>query len=46
MELYGDFMNALTYYFLNKIDNQGNPINPLLVHRIDKDTSTAIGCQK
>lgn len=35
----GTLVNALTYYFLNKIDNQGNPINPLLVHRIDKDTS-------
>jgi 23S rRNA pseudouridine1911/1915/1917 synthase len=35
----GTLVNALTYYFLNKVDNQGNPINPLLVHRIDKDTS-------
>lgn len=35
----GTLVNALTYYFLNKVDNQGNPINPLLVHRIDKNTS-------
>jgi len=35
----GTLVNALTYYFLNKVDNQGNPISPLLVHRIDKDTS-------
>lgn len=35
----GTLVNALTYYFLNKTDKHGTPIHPLLVHRIDKNTS-------
>lgn len=35
----GTLVNALLYHFLNKTDAQGNPIRPLLVHRIDKNTS-------
>jgi 23S rRNA pseudouridine1911/1915/1917 synthase len=35
----GTLLNALTFYFQNKKDREGNPIVPYLVHRIDKDTS-------
>ena len=35
----GTLLNALTFYFQNKADVNGNPITPYLVHRIDKDTS-------
>ena len=35
----GTLLNALTFYFQDKKDREGNPIVPYLVHRIDKDTS-------
>lgn len=35
----GTLLNALAYYFEGKKGNDGNPITPYLVHRIDKDTS-------
>ena len=35
----GTLLNGLVYYFQNKLDKNGNPIIPYLVHRIDKDTS-------
>lgn len=35
----GTLLNALAYYFQEKLDDEGNPITPYLVHRIDKDTS-------
>lgn len=35
----GTLVNALTYHFLNKKDKNGLGIKPLLLHRIDKNTS-------
>lgn len=35
----GTLVNALTYHFQGKQDADGNPLRPLLVHRIDKNTS-------
>lgn len=35
----GTLLNALFYYYKDKTDSSGKPITPLLVHRIDKDTS-------
>lgn len=35
----GTLVNALTYHFQNQKDKNGNPVRPLLVHRIDKNTS-------
>ena len=35
----GTLLNALAYYYDGKKDNEGNPVIPYLVHRIDKDTS-------
>lgn len=35
----GTLVNALTYRFLGKKDTDGNDQRPLLVHRIDKNTS-------
>ncbi len=35
----GTLLNALTFHFQNQKDSQGNPIRPLMVHRIDKNTT-------
>jgi len=35
----GTLVNALTYYFQGQITKTGEPVRPLLVHRIDKNTS-------
>ena len=35
----GTLVNALTYRFLDKKTKEGEPVRPLLVHRIDKNTS-------
>ena len=35
----GTLVNALTYHFQGKKDKDGNDIKPLLLHRIDKNTS-------
>lgn len=35
----GTLLNALAYYYQDKVDKEGNAITPYLVHRIDKDTS-------
>lgn len=35
----GTLVNALCYYFSGTLNNDGTLQNPLLVHRIDKDTS-------
>lgn len=35
----GTLVNALTYHFQNQKDSEGKAIRPLLVHRIDKNTS-------
>jgi 23S rRNA pseudouridine1911/1915/1917 synthase len=35
----GTLVNALTYMFQGKVNNHGEPLRPLLVHRIDKNTS-------
>lgn len=35
----GTLLNALYFYFKDKKNNDGEPIMPYLVHRIDKDTS-------
>lgn len=35
----GTLVNALTYHFQNQKDAEGNEVRPLLVHRIDKNTS-------
>jgi len=35
----GTLVNALTFRFLDKIAIDGKPLKPLLVHRIDKNTS-------
>jgi 23S rRNA pseudouridine1911/1915/1917 synthase len=35
----GTLVNALTYRFLDKKTIEGEPVRPLLVHRIDKNTS-------
>ncbi|MCL2289591.1 MAG: RluA family pseudouridine synthase [Bacteroidetes bacterium] len=35
----GTLVNALTYRFQNQLTKDGEPIRPLLVHRIDKNTS-------
>ena len=38
----GTLVNALTFRFLNKTTTDGQPLRPLLVHRIDKNTSGII----
>ena len=35
----GTLLNALLYYFQGKTGRDGKPVEPHLVHRIDKDTS-------
>lgn len=35
----GTLLNGLLYYFEGKLSKDGRPVVPLLVHRIDKDTS-------
>ncbi len=35
----GTLLNGLLYYFQGKTDRDGKPVEPHLVHRIDKDTS-------
>lgn len=35
----GTLLNALAYYYQDKVNKEGNAITPYLVHRIDKDTS-------
>jgi 23S rRNA pseudouridine1911/1915/1917 synthase len=35
----GTLVNALTYRFQGLVTTEGEPVRPLLVHRIDKDTS-------
>ncbi|MDR0970938.1 MAG: RluA family pseudouridine synthase [Bacteroidales bacterium] len=35
----GTLLNALTFHFLDQKDEEGNPVRPLLVHRIDKNTT-------
>ncbi len=35
----GTLVNALTFRFLNQKDKEGNELKPLLLHRIDKNTS-------
>ena len=35
----GTLVNALTYHFQGQKDKNGEPIKPLLLHRIDKNTS-------
>lgn len=42
----GTLLNALTYRLQGKFNNRGEPVVPLLVHRIDKDTSGIILCAK
>jgi len=38
----GTLVNALTYHFQGKTNKRGEPVRPLLVHRIDKNTSGLI----
>jgi len=38
----GTLVNALTFRFLGKVTTDGKPLKPLLVHRIDKNTSGII----
>ena len=38
----GTLVNALTYIFQGKTTREGEPVRPLLVHRIDKNTSGII----
>lgn len=35
----GTLLNALTFHFQGQVDSEGNPVRPLLVHRIDKNTT-------
>ena len=35
----GTLLNGLKYYFQGKASSDGQPVEPYLVHRIDKDTS-------
>lgn len=42
----GTLLNALTFRLQNKFNNRGEPVAPLLVHRIDKDTSGILLCAK
>ena len=35
----GTLVNALTYHFKDTLSDDGQPLKPYLVHRIDKDTS-------
>lgn len=35
----GTLLNALTFHLQGKIDSEGNQIRPLMVHRIDKNTT-------
>ena len=35
----GTLLNALTFHFQGKVDKEGNPVRPLMVHRIDKNTT-------
>lgn len=42
----GTMLNALTYKLQDKTNSRGEPVAPLLVHRIDKDTSGIILCAK
>ncbi len=35
----GTLLNALTFHFQGQVDSEGNQIRPLLVHRIDKNTT-------
>lgn len=35
----GTLLNALTFYLQDKKDKDGKPIHPLLVHRLDKNTT-------
>ena len=35
----GTLLNGLVYYFKDQVSKNGEPIQPYLVHRIDKDTS-------
>ncbi|MBP1646128.1 MAG: pseudouridine synthase, RluA family [Bacteroidetes bacterium] len=35
----GTLLNALTFHFQNQKDKEGNPVRPLMVHRIDKNTT-------
>jgi len=42
----GTLLNALTYRLQGKFNTRGEPVAPLLVHRIDKDTSGIILCAK
>lgn len=39
---HGTLLNGLLYYYKDKTSPDGKPIEPLLVHRIDKDTSGLI----
>jgi 23S rRNA pseudouridine1911/1915/1917 synthase len=42
----GTLLNALTFRLQGKTNSRGEPVAPLLVHRIDKDTSGIILCAK
>ena len=42
----GTLVNALTYHFQNQKDKNGEPIKPLLLHRIDKNTSGVLAVAK
>lgn len=42
----GTMLNALTYRLQDQRNSRGEPVAPLLVHRIDKDTSGIIICAK
>jgi len=42
----GTLVNALTYHFQGKKTKEGEPVRPLLVHRIDKNTSGIIAVAK
>jgi len=38
----GTLVNALTYHFQGQFTKEGEPVKPMLVHRIDKNTSGII----
>lgn len=42
----GTLVNALTYHFQNQKDKNGEPVKPLLLHRIDKNTSGILAVAK
>jgi 23S rRNA pseudouridine1911/1915/1917 synthase len=42
----GTLVNALTYHFQGEKTKEGEPLRPLLVHRIDKNTSGIIAVAK